>query len=66
MQCHRGYMAALLDPRSREWSVVAYSGPKASFNGVSTALVLDGELWLGSYQADRIAVRKLPAGDKTN
>jgi len=66
MQCHRGYVAAALDPRSREWSVVAYSGPKQAFNGVSAALVVDNTLWLGSYQADRLAVRQLPSGNKTN
>jgi hypothetical protein len=60
MTCHRGYVAALLDPSTRSWSVAAYGEPSASFNGVSSALVVGEELWLGSYQADRVAVRSLP------
>lgn len=66
MQCHRGFVAAMLDPRSRQWTVVAPSDRKLAFNGVSAALVMNGELWLGSYQADRLAVTKLPAMNKTN
>lgn len=60
MTCHRGYVVALLDPRSRSWSVVAYAEPSASFNGVSSALIAGDRLWLGSYQADRLAFRRLP------
>lgn len=59
MLCHRGYVAALLDPKTRTWSIVAKSGPSQSFNGVSAALVVADELWLGSYQADRLAVGRL-------
>ncbi|WP_235506600.1 hypothetical protein [Altererythrobacter sp. Root672] len=66
MQCHRGYVAALLDPTSKDWEVLVRAGPNPSFNGVSAALVVDGDLWLGSYQADRVAVRKLTAMEKTN
>jgi hypothetical protein len=59
MACHRGYVAAALDPASRSWSILAYGEPSPSFNGVSSALVIGRELWLGSYQADRVAVRTL-------
>jgi hypothetical protein len=61
MRCHRGYVAALLDPATRSWSIVAYGEPSPSFNGVSAAVVSGRELWLGSYQADRLAVRSLPS-----
>lgn len=61
MRCHRGYVAALLDPATRTWNVVADGAPSAFFNGVSSAAVIGGELWLGSYQADRLAVRRLPS-----
>lgn len=61
MACHRGYVVASLDPATRSWSLVAYGEPARAFNGVSAALVRNAELWLGSYQSDRIAVRQLPS-----
>lgn len=60
MMCHRGYTVAHLDPTSMTWSIVAYAEPNPAFNGASTGLVLGDELWIGSYQSDRIAIRKLP------
>jgi para-nitrobenzyl esterase len=39
--------------------MVAYSGPNAQFNGVSAAVIMGNQLWLGSYQADRVAHRTL-------
>ncbi len=60
MLCHRGYTVARLDPKSLTWRLVAYSEPNSAFNGASTGLVVGDELWIGSYQADRIAIRKLP------
>jgi hypothetical protein len=60
MLCHRGYTVARLDPKSLSWRLVAYSEPNPAFNGASTGLVVGDELWIGSYQADRIAIRKLP------
>jgi len=61
MRCHRGYSVAELDPRSMTYRLLAYSAPNPQFNGVSAAVVVDDELWLGSYQADRIAHRALAA-----
>lgn len=60
MLCHRGYTVAHLDPKSMTWSIVAYAEPNPSFNGASTALIIGSDLWLASFQSDRIAVRKLP------
>jgi hypothetical protein len=60
MLCHRGYTVARLNPKSLTWRVVDYSGPNSAFNGASTGLVVGDELWIGSYQADRIAIRRLP------
>lgn len=59
MRCHRGYVVAELDPSSLQFRVVAYSQPDPIFNGVSAALIVDRELWLGSYQSDRVAYRAL-------
>jgi hypothetical protein len=60
MRCHRGYSVAELDPRTLEFKLVAYSEPNDVFNGVSAAVIIGRQLWLGSYQADRIAHRLLP------
>lgn len=59
MRCHRGYTVAELDPEALEFNVLAYGQPDPLFNGVSAALVVGSDLWLASYQADRIAVRRL-------
>jgi hypothetical protein len=60
MLCHRGYTVARLDPLRMTWSIVAYAEPNPSFNGASTGLVIGQDLWLGSFQSDRIAIRRLP------
>jgi hypothetical protein len=59
MRCHRGYAVAQLDLQSLSFKMIAYDGPNAAFNGVSAAVVIDDELWLGSYQSDRVAVRSI-------
>lgn len=60
MLCPRGYVVAELDPESRRFSLIAYGVPDPVFNGASAAVLLGDDLWLGSYQADRIAVHRLP------
>ena len=60
MLCHRGYTVAHLEPKSMTWSLVAYAEPNPLFNGASTGLVIGDTLWLGSFQSDRIAWRRLP------
>ncbi|WP_230461464.1 hypothetical protein [Sphingobium sp. CAP-1] len=60
MTCHRGWAVAELDPATRRFALVAYGPPDPVFNGVSAAVIVGSDLWLGSYQADRIAVRRLP------
>lgn len=62
MRCPRGYRVAILDPRKRQFRVIAEGPRSAAFNGVSSAVVIGRELWLGSYQADRIAFRQFNAG----
>lgn len=61
MRCHRGYTVAQLDPESMIYSIVAYAEPDPDFNGVSAAAIVAGELWLASYQANRVAWRSAPA-----
>jgi hypothetical protein len=60
MLCHRGYVVAQLEPKSMAYSVIAYAEPDPVFNGVSGAVLIGNELWLSSYQSDRIAHRTLP------
>jgi hypothetical protein len=60
MLCHRGYTVAHLEPKSMTWTIVAYAEPNPYFNGASTGLVIGDHLWLGSFQSDRIARRRLP------
>jgi hypothetical protein len=62
MRCHRGYTVAQLDPATRTFRILAYAEPDPDFNGVSAAVIVDDELWLGSYQADRVAHRPLHGG----
>jgi hypothetical protein len=60
MLCHRGFVVAELDPASGRLATILDSGPDPVFNGVSTAAIAAGKLWIGSYQADRIARRDWP------
>ena len=60
MRCHCGYTVAQLDPLSMNFTLVAYAEPDPDFNGVSAAAIVAGDLWLASYQANRIAWRKAP------
>jgi hypothetical protein len=60
MLCHRGYTVARLNPKTMVYSVVAYAEPNPAFSGVSAAAVVGENLWLASFQSDRVAVRRLP------
>jgi len=59
MLCHRGYVVAELNPATGMLSTIADAGPDPAFNGVSAASIIGDVLWLGSYQADRLAYRRL-------
>jgi hypothetical protein len=60
MACHRGWTVAQLDPATRRFVLIARGPRDPVFNGVSAAVILGRQLWLGSYQADRIAIHPLP------
>jgi hypothetical protein len=59
MRCPRGYTVAQLDPTAMEFRILAYGPPDSLLNGVSAAAFVGSDLWLASYQSDRIAVRAL-------
>lgn len=56
MLCHRGWVVGALDLASHRVEAVAYGSPAPGFNGLSSAAWLGDELWLGSYQASRLAI----------
>ena len=56
MLCHRGWVVGELDRANRRIATFAYGQPQPHFNGLSAAGIVGQDLWLGSYQADRIAV----------
>jgi len=58
MLCHRGWVVGELDPERRRISTVAQGDPARDFNGLSAAALVEGTLWLGSFQSDRIAIVK--------
>jgi hypothetical protein len=60
LNCHRGWVAAQLDPAGMTWKILAYGEPNPAFGGIATALVVDKTLWLSSFQMDRAAYRDLP------
>lgn len=61
MLCHRGWVVGALDAKHRRVTTVAYGTPQPGFNGLSSAAWAGDELWLGSFQSNRIAiVRKEP------
>ncbi|UYY77829.1 hypothetical protein [Sphingomonas sp. R1] len=65
MRCHRGWVVGELDLAHHRVSTVAYGLPAPGFNGLSAAALVDGELWLGSFQSDRLAVVPLPHPKET-
>lgn len=60
LNCHRGWVAAQLDPKAMTWKILAYGEPNPVFGGIATAAVIGDTLWLSSFQADRVAYRTLP------
>jgi len=60
LNCHRGWVAAQLDPQAMTWKILAYGEPNPSFGGIATALVIGKTLWISSFQMDRVAYRPLP------
>lgn len=56
MACHRGWVVGELDLATRRIATFAYGQPQLHFNGLSAAALVGQDLWLGSYQVDRIGV----------
>jgi hypothetical protein len=59
IRCSRGYIAATIDPTTMAVTEIARGPATPAFTGTSIALRLGDELFLGSFNADRIAYRLL-------
>jgi len=59
MLCPRGWKVAELYPQSGQYRVLANGNRSTAFNGMSQAIIMGNTLWIGSYQADRIAFTRL-------
>jgi hypothetical protein len=61
LNCHRGWVAAELDPANLHWKVLSYGEAIPDFGGESTAQLIGNMLWLSSNNTDRVAWRPLPS-----
>jgi hypothetical protein len=59
IRCSRGYIAATIDPKTMAVTEIARGPATPSFTGTAMAVLVGGELWLGSFNADRLAYRAL-------
>jgi hypothetical protein len=59
IRCSRGYAAATIDPKTMAVTEIARGPANPAFTGTSIAMRVGDELWLGSFNADRIAYRSL-------
>ena len=59
IRCARGYIAATIDPKTMAVKEIARGPATPAFTGTAIAIRSGDELWLGSFNADRIAYRPL-------
>ena len=59
IRCSRGYVAATIDPKTMAVKELARGPATPSFTGTAIAMQVGSELWLGSFNADRLAYRIL-------
>ncbi len=59
IQCPRGYVVATIDPKTMAVTEIARGPATPAFTGTAIAVVSNGELWLGSFNADRLAYRAI-------
>jgi hypothetical protein len=59
IRCPRGYVVVSIDPKTMAVTEVARGPATPAFTGTAIAMVSGGELWLGSFNADRLAYRTL-------
>ena len=59
IRCSRGYIAATIDPKTMAVKELARGPATPAFTGTAMAVRVGDELWLGSFNADRLAYRSL-------
>jgi hypothetical protein len=59
IRCSRGYIAATIDPKTMAVTELARGPATPLFTGTAIAMRVGDELWLGSFNADRLAYRSL-------
>jgi len=59
IRCSRGYVAAAINPKTLAITEIARGPATPAFTGTATAIPVGNELWLGSFNADRVAYRAL-------
>ncbi len=58
--CPRGYAAAANDPKTLAVTELAHGPAAPPYSGTATAIPMDGEIWLSSFNSDRVAYGPLP------
>jgi len=59
IQCPRGWVVDAIDPRTMAVTEIARGPRAAPYTGTATAIPVDGNLWLSSFNVDRVAYRAL-------
>jgi sugar lactone lactonase YvrE len=59
IRCSRGYIVATIDPKTMAVTEIARGPATPSFTGTAMAMPVGSDLWLGSFNADRLAYRPL-------
>jgi hypothetical protein len=59
IMCARGYVAVTIDPKTMAVTELARGPATPSFTGTAIAMRVGNELWLGSFNANRLAYRAL-------
>jgi hypothetical protein len=59
IRCSRGYVAVTIDPKTMAVTEIARGPATPAFTGTAMAVRVGDELWLASFNADRLAYRSL-------
>jgi hypothetical protein len=59
IQCSRGYIVDVIDPQTMAVTELARGPRTPAFSGHAIAIPIGNDLWLGSFNADRVAYRSI-------
>lgn len=59
IQCPRGWVVDAIDPKTMAITEIARGPRAAPYTGTATAIPVGGNLWLSSFNVDRVAYRAL-------